>query len=66
MEKKGLLGCKNISKASNRLYSDSMCFLRVSRQLPPKKIAPQLGLGFSLRLVLEFGSGGNFSRGQLY
>ena len=34
-----------------------------TKQLPPRKIDPQLGLGFGLRLVL--GLGGNFPWGQL-
>ena len=38
---------------------------RVSGQLPPRKIANQLGLGFWLELGLGLRLGGNFSRGQL-
>ena len=37
--------------------------LGVTRQLPPSKIAPWLGLGFPSGLVLELG--GNFPWGQL-
>ena len=35
----------------------------VSGQLPPKKIAPPLGLGFGLELGLVFG--GHFSSGAI-
>ena len=34
--------------------------LLVSEQLPPRKIAPQLGLGFELRLELGIGLGCNY------
>ena len=34
-----------------------------TRQLPPRKIAPRLSIGFGLGLVL--GLGGNFPLGQL-
>ena len=37
----------------------------VSGQLPPRKIAPWLGLGLGLGLALELGLGGSFPRGQL-
>ena len=37
----------------------------VSGQLPLRKIAPRLGLGFGLGLGLELGLGDNFTRGQL-
>ena len=39
----------------------------VSGKLPPRKIAPQLGLGFGLALGLGLGGdfGGNFPREQL-
>ena len=37
----------------------------VSGQLPPRKIAPWLRLGFGLGLALELGLGDNFPRGQL-
>ena len=37
----------------------------VSGQLPPRKIAPWLELGFGLGLGLKLGLGGNFPRGQL-
>ena len=40
-------------------------FLGVFGQLPPRKIAPRLGLGFGLGLALELRLGGNFPRGQL-
>ena len=49
-------------------FFNSKClgaFHMVSGQLPPRKIAPRLGLGFGLSLVLELGSGDNFPRGQL-
>ena len=39
--------------------------MSVSGQLPPRKIAPWLGLGFRLGLGLVLGLGGNFPRGQL-
>ena len=40
--------------------------LMVSGQLPPRKIAPWLGLGLGLVLVLGLGGeGGNFPRRQL-
>ena len=38
---------------------------RVSGQLPQRKIAPRLGLGFGLGLTLEIVLGDNFPRGQL-
>ena len=37
----------------------------VSGQLPQKKIAPRLGLGFGLGLGLELGLGGQFSSGAI-
>ena len=37
---------------------------RVSRQLPPRKIAPRLGLGFGLGLGLELGLGAIFLGGS--
>ena len=37
----------------------------VFEQLPLRKIAPQLKLGFGLRLGLVLGLGGVFPRGQL-
>ena len=73
-----MLVCRSISKDINvkqqkrkRFILVSLtrcCVLLVSGQFPPRKIAPRLGLGFDLGLVLELGSGeggGNFPRGQL-
>ena len=39
-------------------------FEMVSEQLPPRKIAPLLGLGFGLGLGLGLGLEGNFPWGQ--
>ena len=44
---------------------DILTILTVSGKLSTWIIAPQLGLGFGLGLVLELGMGGNFLRGQL-
>ena len=44
---------------------DILTILTVSGRLSPRIIAPQLGLGFGLGLVLESGMEGNFLRGQL-
>lgn len=39
--------------------------MTVSGQLPPKNIAPRLGLGFGLGLGLVLGFGGQFSYGPI-
>ena len=39
-------------------------FKQVSGQLPPRKIAPQLELGFGLGLWLVLELGGSFPRGN--